>query len=123
MPTVGSLEAEADQLLAKSTNGDFPDFDAPLKMALTSLKDVKASSKLLLVLTDGDPVLKDESVIAEFKDAGIRIDMIHIELHDKKYRNVPERFADATGGNYLRIKPEFAAEVIPGIVDQCVGSL
>ena len=123
MPTVGSLEAEADQLLAKSTNGDFPDFDAPLKMALTSLKDVKASSKLLLVLTDGDPVLKDESVIAEFKDAGIRIDMIHIELHDKKYRNLPERFADATGGNYLRIKPEFAAEVIPGIVDQCVGSL
>ena len=123
MPTVGSLEADADQLLAKSTAGDFPDFDAPLKMALTSLKGVEASSKLLLVLTDGDPVLQDESVIAELKDAGIRIDVIHVELHEKKHRDLPERLADATGGNYLRIKPEFAAEVVPGMVDQCVGSL
>lgn len=86
--------------LSQSRPGDFPTFDPALKMALAALRECSAKSKHLLVLTDGDPSLEDESLLAEFRESGIIISVVHADLHGEPYYRIPILMAKKTKGAY-----------------------
>ncbi|WP_153556826.1 serine/threonine-protein kinase [Roseimaritima sediminicola] len=91
------------QRIKDALPGDLPSFDPALQMALASLEAVDAAQRRLIVLTDGDPVLLDASILDEYQQAGIAIDVIHTEIHEPKYRQAPELIAGRTGGKYHRV--------------------
>lgn len=107
--------------------GDFPEFDTALQMALNSLKLSDAAERRLIVLTDGDPVLEDEAILDQYKAAGIEIDVIHVEIHDPRYRKIPQSMTEKTGGSYVRIPKSAAAKTIPNAMAartrNCVSNL
>jgi hypothetical protein len=100
---IGDRRADLIKTLASSRTGDLPQFDPAFRMALNALKRADAKQRHMIVLTDGDPVLSDSAVLAEFRDAGITISVVHIGLHGTQYEAVPKQIAETTGGRYYHV--------------------
>lgn len=86
--------------IAESRAGDFPSLEPAFSMALDALQKVNAKQKLMIVFTDGDPLFVDATLIDRFRDAGIKVSVIHVDIHLTKERPLLKRLADATGGTY-----------------------
>lgn len=92
--------SDFNKALASSRPGDFAAYDEALQMALDALKNSPVQNRHMLVLTDGDPALQDESILDRFADAGITICVVHADLHGEPYYRVPKLMAKKTGGHY-----------------------
>ena len=97
---VGEHRQDWNAAIAASMTGDFPDFEPAFQMALDALTDVNAKQKLMIVFTDGDPVFADESFIAKYRDAGIRVSAIQLDLHLIHPNKLLKRLVESTGGTY-----------------------
>lgn len=92
--------SDLNKALAASRPGDFPSYDEALQLALDALSTCPAKNRHMLVLTDGDPTLQDESILSKFADAGITISVVHADLHGEPYYRIPKLMAQKTGGQY-----------------------
>lgn len=92
--------ADFNKALAASRPGDFAAYDEALQMAFDALKNSPVQNRHMLVLTDGDPTLQDESVLGRFAEAGISISVVHADLHGEPYYRIPRLMAKKTGGHY-----------------------
>ena len=80
--------------------GDMPDFDSSLKLAIRSLKNVPASVKHMIVISDGDPTPASGAVLSEFTKNQIKISTVAVGAHGTVGTAELKRIANATGGNY-----------------------
>ena len=111
---IDERRAELLKAITESQTGDLPEFDPALRMALDALRQTEAAHRHLIVLTDGDPVLSDDELLPAFRDAGITISVVHVELRGPKFAEIPKRMAEVTGGRYyhvLNAKPSVVEKI------------
>ncbi|MBL8817262.1 MAG: protein kinase [Planctomyces sp.] len=86
--------------IAESSTGDFPTLEPAFNMAVDAFQKVNTKQKLMIVFTDGTPLFVDATLIDRFRDAGIKVSVIHVDVLRIKERPLLKRLADETGGTY-----------------------
>jgi hypothetical protein len=97
---VGENRSLMKARLSRMQPGDMPDFDSSLGMALTSLRNVPAAMKHMIVISDGDPTPPSTGVLAGYSKAGIKISTVAVGTHGPAGSQLLQKIAKATGGNY-----------------------
>jgi uncharacterized protein (TIGR03067 family) len=64
---------------------------------------VGAARRHVIILTDGDPALSNENILAEFRRFEIDISVVHIDIHNQN-QQVPVQMARLTGGVYHYVR-------------------
>ncbi|HMZ52884.1 MAG TPA: hypothetical protein PK988_11525, partial [Candidatus Sumerlaeota bacterium] len=77
---------------------DMPTFDPTMKMAAEALIGVKAETKHMVIISDGDPAPPQDSVINAIKDNGITVSTVGIFPHDPSTVATLEKIAYQGGG-------------------------
>ncbi len=80
--------------------GDMPDFTSTMKMGLEGLKKSDASSRHMIIISDGDPPMPPPSAIQEFIDAQTTISTVAVFPHGGRDTMVLSAIASQTGGRY-----------------------
>ncbi|MDP6467756.1 MAG: M56 family metallopeptidase [Pirellulaceae bacterium] len=96
----GELLARIDGLEA----GDMPDFQPAFRMALDALRRLPTASRSVLLLTDGDPAAPNQSTLKEFRQAGIPVSVVHVDLHGPVTNKLPQQIASSTSGRYYHVR-------------------
>ena len=113
---------QRDELLAKidsSMTGDVPDFQPAFRMALDELKRVGIPAGHFVILTDGDPAPPESSILKEFRQAGIAVSVVHVNLHGPVTNKLPQTIASSTGGRYYQVRRSKAAVFERIFVREC----
>jgi uncharacterized membrane protein/Mg-chelatase subunit ChlD len=84
----------------KAQPGDMPAFEPGMKMALGALKTSDASSKHLIVISDGDPSPPTPETVNGFVAAKISVSMVAINPHGGMDVSIMQSIAQTTGGRY-----------------------
>ena len=100
MLKVGPNKAVMRNRMSKMTPGDMPDFDPAMKLALNSLVNTPASTKHMIVISDGDPSPATQSVLNGFATNSIKVSTVAVGAHGPAGHQELMRIANATGGNY-----------------------
>ncbi|MEO8376964.1 MAG: VWA domain-containing protein [Candidatus Sumerlaeota bacterium] len=79
---------------------DMPTFDPTMKMAAEALIAVKAETKHMVVISDGDPQPPQQSVVNAIRNNGITVSTVGIFPHDPTTVATLEQMAYWGGGNY-----------------------
>lgn len=87
-------------LLSRMSPGDMPDFESSMKMALVAFNRVNASTKHMIIISDGDPSPPSGAILARFRSAGIKVTTVAIATHGPAGSTPLRSIATATGGNY-----------------------
>lgn len=91
-------------LLGRMVPGDMPHFEPGLAQAYTSLRNVKASMKHMIAISDGDPTPPTAATLAKFKQAGIQISTVAVGTHGPAGHQTLQDIAQKTGGKYYVAK-------------------
>lgn len=83
--------------------GDMPAFDPAMRMALTGFRNVNASVKHMIIISDGDPQPPVAATLTGFKSQGIKISTVAIGTHGAAGSTVLKNIAVATGGKYYEV--------------------
>lgn len=89
--------------IGKLQPGDMPDFDGIFRLALKGLKNVNASVKHMLMLSDGDPSPPAPELLKECRDKRITVSTICYFAHGGSQGTESQnmrRIANMTGGKY-----------------------
>ncbi len=86
--------------MSQMVPGDMPAFDSSLKLAIRSLKNVPASVKHMIVISDGDPTPASAAVLNDFVKNQIKISTVAVGAHGSVGTAELKRIANTTGGNY-----------------------
>jgi uncharacterized membrane protein len=97
---VGENRSLMKARLSRMQPGDMPDFDSSLGMALTSLRNVPAAMKHMIIISDGDPTPPSAGVLAGYSNAGIKISTVAVGTHGPAGSQLLQKIAQSTGGNY-----------------------
>jgi len=89
--------------LGRMQPGDMPEFDPAMKMALAQFNRVKASVKLMIVISDGDPSPPGLGTRLGYKAAGIQVSTVAIGAHGPAGHKTLQDLATLTGGRYYRV--------------------
>lgn len=100
MLTVGPNRTAMRAQISRMNPGDMPDFDPALKMALNSLIATPASTKHMIVISDGDPSPTTQGVLSGYAAAQIKVSTVAVGAHGPAGHQELQRIANATGGNY-----------------------
>lgn len=84
----------------KAEPGDMPAFQPGMEMALTALKKSDASSKHLIVISDGDPSPPTPATVDGYVAAKITVSMIAINPHGGQDVSIMQAISQTTGGRY-----------------------
>ncbi|MCC6546109.1 VWA domain-containing protein [Candidatus Sumerlaeota bacterium] len=79
---------------------DMPTFDPTMKMAAEALIAVKAETKHMVIISDGDPQPPQKSVVNAIRNNGITVSTVGIFPHDPSTVATLEEMALWGGGNY-----------------------
>lgn len=88
---------------------DMMSFDPTMKMAAEELKLVKAQTKHIIIISDGDPAPPAQSTVNAIRDAGISVSTIAIAPHSGQTVETLETIAYWGGGNFYY--PKTGAEL------------
>lgn len=107
--SAGLLKVGENKSMMKSrmntmTPGDMPDFDSALSMAMKGLRNVPASLKHMIVISDGDPTPASAGILAQYSNAKIKISTVAVGSHGPAGSNELKRIANKTGGNYYVVQ-------------------
>jgi uncharacterized membrane protein len=80
--------------------GDMPAFQGTMKMGLDGLKKSKASTKHMIIISDGDPPPPTPDLVDDFRANEISITMVAIEPHGGREIEALKGIAYSTGGRY-----------------------
>jgi uncharacterized membrane protein/Mg-chelatase subunit ChlD len=88
----------------RMTPGDMPDFEPGMKKALAGFNRTKASMKMMIVISDGDPQKPSQSILQQYKKANIVITTVGVGTHGAPQDTQLRDIANATGGKYYSVK-------------------
>lgn len=88
----------------RMTPGDMPDFEPAMRKALSGFNRVKASMKMMIVISDGDPAPPSNTILQQYRRAGIMITTVGVGTHGAPQDAQLKKIADATGGKYYSVK-------------------
>ncbi len=100
MLKVGQNRSVMRARLSAMTPGDMPAFDPALRMALASLIQTPASTKHMIVISDGDPTPTSAGVLNGYATAQIKVSTVAVGAHGPAGHAELQRIANTTGGNY-----------------------
>lgn len=89
-------------MVSRMANGDMPDFNKPMEVMLKGLKACNASTKHVIIISDGDPTRPSAALLQKFVDAKIKISTCTIGAH--RQTGVMEQISKRTGGKHYNIK-------------------
>ncbi len=101
---VGENKAMMKSRMNAMTPGDMPDFDSALNLSMRGLKNVPASLKHMIVISDGDPTPASSGILSQFSSAKIKISTVAVGSHGPAGSNELKRIANKTGGNYYVVQ-------------------
>ncbi len=104
--------------------GDMPTFDDALRMAYGELKDVKASKKHVVIISDGDPSPPSSMLVSALSRTSIAVSTVLIGPHsnDGNAERVMSELAEATGGRYYKAAEAMELPAIITTVARTVSS-
>lgn len=88
----------------RMTPGDMPDFEPGMKKALAGFNRTKASMKMMICISDGDPAPPSNSILQQYKKGNIIITTVGVGTHGAPQDNQLKAIANATGGKYYSVK-------------------
>ena len=91
-------------LMSRMATGDMPDFNAPMKVMLAGLKNVDASMKHVIIISDGDPTPPTNALLNKFVAEKIKISTCAVGTHGPAGSTPLKKIANKTGGRYYVIK-------------------
>ncbi|MFO0921134.1 MAG: VWA domain-containing protein [Pirellulales bacterium] len=100
MLKVGQNRAVMRSKISQMTPGDMPAFDPAMRLALNSLLVTPASTKHMIVISDGDPSPTSQGVLNGFANAQIKVSTVAVGAHGPAGHAELQRIATTTGGNY-----------------------
>ena len=108
-----SSEIQSTVIGSTEMDGTFDQklLDPVLRSGLNQLKSKHENRKLLILVTDGSPVLQDESILQGYQTAGIRISVIHVDTDVGLSISSLIRMASTTGGDYFRVAPALVSRI------------
>lgn len=80
--------------------GDMPDFTSTMEMGLKGLKASDASSRHMIIISDGDPPMPPPAAIQKFRDSQTSISTVAVFPHGGRDTLVLNAIATQTGGRY-----------------------
>jgi uncharacterized membrane protein len=80
--------------------GDMPSFDPAMQLALAGLKASSASSRHLIIISDGDPSPPAPGLLDEYRDNGISVTTVSVFPHGGQDVQIMRTIAQLTGGRY-----------------------
>ncbi len=90
-------------MLDRMTPGDMPEFEPSMKMALAAFSRVNASVKHMIIISDGDPSPPSATILARFRQAGIKVTTVAVATHGPAASSPLKAIAAATQGNYYEV--------------------
>lgn len=96
---VGDYEAMATKINAAEP-GDMPAFAPTMELGFKALKDSDASSRHMIIISDGDPVPPPQKLLKDFANEGITISTVSIFPHGGQEVAIMRSIADLTNGRY-----------------------
>lgn len=112
-------KAAIKRAIASLTFGDMKVLDGLINMAYTDLTKAAAGAKHMIIITDGDSQLQDNSILSKCKAAKISISTVLVYPHERS-ANGPsgqnlQRIARETGGNFYPIVDEGEFAKLPSV--------
>ncbi len=101
---IATNKAAVKARIDKMQIGDMPDFAQTMQMALKSLQQTDAAQKHVIVISDGDPSPPSNTLLNDFKTAGITISTIGIGWGAHVMQTPMQNIATATGGKFYAPK-------------------
>ncbi len=80
--------------------GDMPSFVNTMRLGLKGLKESDASTKHMIIISDGDPQPPAPKLISEFQKNKVSVSMVAIFPHGGRDISTMRAIAGATGGRY-----------------------
>ena len=90
--------------LGRMTPGDMPEFEPAMKKALASFKQINASVKHMIIISDGDPSPPGFGVKQGYKDANIQISTVAVGTHGMAGSAIMQELSQITGGRYYEVR-------------------
>lgn len=90
--------------LGRMAPGDMPEFDSPMKLAVSGLINVPAAMKHMIIISDGDPAPPTARVLQACKDNKITITTVAVGTHGPAGSTPLKEIAEFTGGKYYEVK-------------------
>jgi uncharacterized membrane protein len=91
-------------MVNRMTPGDMPDFNAPMRLMLNGLKQVNASIKHAIIISDGDPTPPTKALLRSYVKNRIKISTVAVGTHGPPGSTPLQKIAKATGGKYWVVK-------------------
>ena len=106
--TLRNIEGNRDIMLRaidRMTPGDMPDFDPSLIMAAKALGATDAASRLIIVISDGDPTPPSARAIAALKQAKVQVTSVLTAAHgnDVQGLRTMQDLATQTKGRFYNV--------------------
>ena len=106
--TLRNIEGNRDIMLRaidRMTPGDMPDFDPSLIMAAKALGATDAASRLIIVISDGDPTPPSARAIAALKQAKVQVTSVLTAAHgnDVQGLRTMQELATQTKGRFYNV--------------------
>ena len=102
---VGQNKNKMMARLGQMTPGDMPEFDPSLAMAAASFARLDAAStKHMIVISDGDPTQPTQKTLQTFKQLGVKISTVAVGTHGQPGSNTLRQIAKFTGGKYYVVR-------------------
>lgn len=92
--------------------GDMPTFEPSMRLALTGFRQVNASIKHMIIISDGDPSPPSNTILNQYAASGIKISTVAVGTHGPPASTPMERIAKATGGEFYYVT---SAKALPKI--------
>jgi uncharacterized membrane protein/Mg-chelatase subunit ChlD len=83
--------------------GDMPDFESSMQLALNALLKSQASTKHMIIISDGDPQPPSPAILQNLKDAKITCSAVAVAAHGPAEQQVMRNIAKATGGTFHNV--------------------
>ena len=91
-------------LINRMTPGDMLDFNTPLRLMLSGLKNVDASMKHAIIISDGDATPPTPALLNDFIKNKVKITTVAIGTHGPPATTPLKKIANATGGSFYVVK-------------------
>ncbi len=95
--------------------GDMPDFTPSFQMSLKSLKASDAGQRHMIVISDGDPQIPPDSLLKEYKEAGVTVSTVGVYPHSGMDTSRMQEISRKTGGRHYEVNTQAALAKLPEI--------
>jgi uncharacterized membrane protein len=95
--------SEYDSLVTKINGaqiGDMPEFTSTMELGLKGLIESDASSRHMIIISDGDPPMPPKATLQAFRDNDTTVSTVCVFPHGPRDADILNAIASATGGRF-----------------------